>query len=300
MQKPWRARDGGPQADRSRQATDDARAQAGETAPALAQSRGIYREHASSGALAADVKCFWTHHLLEAARVAVVPDGCVDVIWISGGLAVAGPDKVAAFPELAAGETVVGARFRVGSASTWLNTPLDGIAGKTVPLDAFWGRAARTLQAQMAEATDAAARIAILRAALESRLPTVKPPSADIAACVSLLQNDRFSSGEPIRALVQETGTSERTLRRRCREHFGYGAKTLDRILRLQRFLVACRVRPQTTLATLAFDAGYADQAHLSREAKELTSLTAGDIQKQLAYVMRDLRKDRQPAYRER
>ncbi|MCA1405286.1 AraC family transcriptional regulator [Ensifer sp. IC3342] len=268
--------------------------------PGLAQSRGIYREQASSGALAGDVKCFWTHHLPEPARVAVVPDGCVDIIWISGGLAVVGPDKVAAFPQLVAGETVVGARFRVGSAASWLNTPLDGITGKTVPLDAFWGRAARTLETQMAEATHAAARIAILRTTLQSRLPAVKPPSAEIAACVSLLQSHRLSSVEPIHALVQETGTSERTLRRRCREHFGYGAKTLDRILRLQRFLVACRASPQSTLATLALDAGYADQAHLSREARQLTSLTPRDIQKQLAYVMQDFRKSRQPIYQER
>ncbi|MCA1440694.1 AraC family transcriptional regulator [Ensifer sp. IC4062] len=268
--------------------------------PGLAQSRGIYREQASSGALAGDVKCFWTHRLHEPARVAVVPDGCVDIIWIYGGLAVVGPDKVAAFPELVAGETVVGARFRMGSAVSWLHTPLDAITGKTVPLDAFWGRAARALEAQIAEATDAAARIAVLRAALQGRLPMVKPQSAEIAACVALLENDRLSSVEPIRVLVQETGTSERTLRRRCREHFGYGAKTLDRILRLQRFLVACRTSPQSTLATLALEAGYADQAHLSREAKVLTSLSPGDIQRQLAYMMQGSRNFRQPTNPER
>ncbi|MDK1373207.1 MULTISPECIES: helix-turn-helix domain-containing protein [unclassified Sinorhizobium] len=251
--------------------------------PGLAQSRGIYREQASSGALAGDVKCFWTHHLPEPARVAVVPDGCVDIIWISGGLAVVGPDKVAAFPELVAGETVVGVRFRIGSAASWLRTPLDAITGKTVPLEVFWGRAARALETQMADATDPAARIAVLHAALQGRLATVKPLSSEIAACVALLENGR-SAVEPIRTLVQETGTTERTLRRRCHEHFGYGAKTLDRILRLQRFLRACRAWPQNTLATLALDAGYADQAHLSREAKELTSLTPSAIQEQLAY----------------
>ncbi|MBB4188179.1 helix-turn-helix domain-containing protein [Sinorhizobium terangae] len=267
--------------------------------PSLAQSRGIYREQASSGALAGDVKCFWTHHLPEPARVAVVPDGCVDIIWISGGLAVVGPDKVAAFPQLVAGETVVGARFRIGAAASWLRTPLDAITGKTVALDAFWGRVARVLEAQIAEAADAETRIAVLRAALQNRLPTVKPPSPEIAACVSLLENERMNSVEPIRALVEETGTSERTLRRRCREHFGYGAKTLDRILRLQRFLVACRASPQSTLATLALDAGYADQAHLNREAKQLTSLTPGDIQQQLADVMQDFRKSTQPIYQE-
>ncbi|MDK1489673.1 helix-turn-helix domain-containing protein [Sinorhizobium sp. 7-81] len=269
--------------------------------PSLAQSCGIYRERAAVGALADHVKCFWTHHLPDdgSARVAVVPDGCVDIIWISGGLAVVGPDRVAAFPRLA-GETIVGARFRIGSASSWLHTPLDEITGKTVPLDHFWGRPARIMEARMTEATGAAARIAVLSVVLQNRLHTVTPPSAEIAACASLLENDRSDSIEPIRALARETGTSERTLRRRCHEHFGYGAKTLDRILRLQRFLATCRIRPQSTLANLALDAGYADQAHLGREAKELTSLTPSDIQKQLANMMRNFSQQPQHACWER
>ena len=75
----------------------------------------------------------------------------------------------------------------------------------------------------------------------------------------------------------------ERTLRRRCHQHFGYGAKTLDRILRLQRFLSACRREPSVNLGILALDAGYADQAHLSRETKELASLSPAEIRRQLS-----------------
>lgn len=90
-------------------------------------------------------------------------------------------------------------------------------------------------------------------------------------------------SDNPIRLLAQTTGTSERTLRRRCHEHFGYGAKTLDRILRLQRFLATCRSDVEASLSALALDTGYADQAHLTRETRELTSLSPREIRRQLA-----------------
>lgn len=68
---------------------------------------------------------------------------------------------------------------------------------------------------------------------------------------------------------------SPRSLRRFSQSQFGYGAKTLERILRLQRFLRQSRALPQHSLSMLAAEAGYADQAHLSREARELAGLTS-------------------------
>lgn len=252
----------------------------------LAKRCGVYRERAAPALLAAHVECLWSHAILEGPRqpMAVVPDGCADIIWSSRGLVVAGPDRVSAFPTIGPGETVVGLRFRTGIAASWLRTPLCKLTGTVVPLEAFWGAAARELHLRMAEAESVKARTIILAQAAEQRLPAVAAPPADIAACLAQLRQVRpTSSDNPIRLLAQTTGTSERTLRRRCHEHFGYGAKTLDRILRLQRFLSACRSDAQPSLSTLALDAGYADQAHLTREARELTSLSPREIRRQLA-----------------
>ncbi|WP_457583449.1 helix-turn-helix domain-containing protein [Ensifer canadensis] len=251
----------------------------------LAKRCGIYRERSAPASLAGHVECLWSHAMPEGppSPMAVVPDGCVDIIWSSRGLAVAGPDRVAAFPAIGAGETVVGLRFRAGIAASWLRTPLSELTGTIVPLDAFWRTAAGELHARMTEARSATARAAILAHAVEERLPAITAPPADIAGCLAELRQGCSASDNPIRQLAQATGTSERTLRRRCHEHFGYGAKTLDRILRLQRFLAACRRDAAASLSALAFDTGYADQAHLTRETRELTSLSPREIQRQLA-----------------
>jgi AraC-like DNA-binding protein len=66
---------------------------------------------------------------------------------------------------------------------------------------------------------------------------------------------------------------SERTLRRRFEDAFGYGPKTLDRILRFHRFRRLQRQGEGST-ALLAIEAGYADQAHLIRESRRLTGVT--------------------------
>jgi AraC-like DNA-binding protein len=82
--------------------------------------------------------------------------------------------------------------------------------------------------------------------------------------------------------LLQRLGLSERSLRRRCHEAFGYGPKRLDRILRFQRFLDLARRAPGAELAALALAAGYADQAHLSREVRRLSSLSTASVVRQL------------------
>ncbi|PSD48929.1 transcriptional regulator, partial [Stenotrophomonas maltophilia] len=79
-------------------------------------------------------------------------------------------------------------------------------------------------------------------------------------------------------ALAARLSLSPRSLRRFSQSQFGYGTKTLERILRLQRFLRHSRALPQHSLAMLAAEAGYADQAHLSREARELSGMTAREL----------------------
>jgi AraC-like DNA-binding protein len=68
---------------------------------------------------------------------------------------------------------------------------------------------------------------------------------------------------------------SERHLRRRCEVAVGYGPKTLDRVLRFQRFR-RLREHRVASLAQLAFESGYADQAHLTREYRRLAGTTPG------------------------
>jgi methylphosphotriester-DNA--protein-cysteine methyltransferase len=72
--------------------------------------------------------------------------------------------------------------------------------------------------------------------------------------------------------MARDLGVSERQLRRRFHAAVGYGPKTLARILRFRRFVDAID-RGRSDLAALAFDAGYADQAHLTRETRRLAGL---------------------------
>jgi methylphosphotriester-DNA--protein-cysteine methyltransferase len=78
--------------------------------------------------------------------------------------------------------------------------------------------------------------------------------------------------------------------RRHCEKEFGYGAKTLNRIVRIQTFMDPLRAHPSWDLTSSAAAAGYADQAHLTREARRLTGLTPVLIREQLVEERRSRR----------
>jgi len=93
----------------------------------------------------------------------------------------------------------------------------------------------------------------------------------------------RNRSSKGLRQLASRLGLSERTLRRRSLDYFGHAPDRLGAIARLQLFLAAAGREKEKGLAELALAAGYADQAHLTRECRRLTGLTPAALRAQLA-----------------
>ena len=97
-----------------------------ETKTVLANCIGTYSEAAPAAALRPHFRCAWTNLLPDRdfGDVAVIPDGCVDLLWRDGRFFVVGPDVTAARPRLKSGATILGLRFRPGAASRWLGCTL--------------------------------------------------------------------------------------------------------------------------------------------------------------------------------
>lgn len=254
----------------------------GEGTPTLAKRAGLYREAPPVPALAPHLLCRWVHAIPQgpALPVAVVPDGCVDLLWVGGQLVVAGPDVTAHHPLLPPGDPVVAVRFQPGAALRWLGLPMSEIAGRQLDLGEFGRPWARGLADRIGEARTVAERIARLEAELALVAPRIALPAPEMALAFRRLGRGPAEAG--LVALRDRIGISERSLRRRCHEAFGYGPKTLDRILRFQRFLRLAAAGEEVALSGLAAAAGYADQAHLTREVRRLSGLTPAAILGQL------------------
>ncbi|MFF8945092.1 helix-turn-helix domain-containing protein [Streptomyces sp. NPDC014864] len=209
----------------------------------------------------------WTN-VPAAGALPVLPDGCMDLLWSEGRLLVAGPDTRAHDP----GDTParwVGVRFFPGTAPALLGVPAHELRDRRVELADLWPAAVvRRLGGRIDAAPDPAAaleEVALWRAA------EADPPDPLTARIVAALD-----AGRPVAATADELGLGVRQLHRRSRDAFGYGPKTLARVLRLQRVLASARTG--VPLAETALRAGFADQAHLARDVRELAGMPLGRL----------------------
>jgi methylphosphotriester-DNA--protein-cysteine methyltransferase len=226
-----------------------------------------YRELAPPPALRDALECLWVRvSPLEAPPANVLPDGGADIIWHAGGPAlVAGPDTVARVVAVSPGAVIVGARFNPGAGGSALGLPLSELRDARAWLAELRPELGDRLGPEL---TPQAALHQL--AATVARLVAAGPPDPAVRAAARRLAHPRTH----VKTLASDLGLSERQLRRRCHAAVGYGPKTLQRILRFRRFLTGLDVDDaEPDLARLALDAGYADQAHLTRDSTRLAGL---------------------------
>jgi AraC-like DNA-binding protein len=237
----------------------------------------MYRELPAPPPLEPFVECFWRRELLEPLaddRGVVLPDGRVDLVWYAGHEPlIAGPQTRFTPRPLVAPFVAVGARFHPGVLPTLLDVPAHELIDQHVPLAAIDTARAAALRRRLPALADPDEAAPALAAALTGWAADAQPPDPILRAAVRLLD----AAGARVGQVADHVGFSERELHRRFRGTVGYGPKTLQRVLRFQRVLDALE-RNEEPLAQLAASAGYADQAHMAREARQLSGVTPGEL----------------------
>jgi AraC-like DNA-binding protein len=197
-----------------------------------------------------------------------MPDGCLDLIWAGpatgegGEVFVAGPDTRAHLAPVGPSTAYLGIRFAAGSGPAVLGVPAEELRDERVPLDALWpATRARRLGAALADRDIDAVALMLGDGAAEQKTRAVWRS---------------LRAGHRVDATADAVGLSARQLHRRCLTAFGYGPKTLGRILRFDRALALAR--GGTAFAEVAATAGYADQAHLAREVRDLAGVRLGQL----------------------
>lgn len=225
-----------------------------------------YREIAASAAFAGSIECFWSL-TIEAPAPAhrVTPDGCADLLFSQGKLAVVGAMTRYQDYAQSAGERVIGVRFRPAAWASHLGIPADRITDMILPLDDLWGARARALQGELASA-DALEQFAPL---LERALR----PQETTPIRRAIRWMEQHHGCVSIDEVADQTGLSPRQFRRLCLGQTGLSPKFLARVLRFRR--AASLVRASACdAADLALTCGYYDQAHFINEFREFSGRT--------------------------
>jgi AraC-like DNA-binding protein len=231
------------------------------------------RERPPVHALAQHVTCVWVQEVTPDSAPFLhrkAPHGSAELVCTLGSAPrILGPQTGPVIESLAPGTTVVGVRLRAGAAPPVLHLPASETADLDLGADELWGDAALALGEAIAAADSPDGAAGMLERAVAARL--ADGPELDSVATEAV---ERLLPAEhsDLNSLASSLHISERQLRRRFDEAVGLAPKLLHRIVRFQRFLALAWTleRPSEQLARLAADAGYADQAHLTREAQAL------------------------------
>jgi AraC-like DNA-binding protein len=170
-------------------------------------------------------------------------------------------------PDGAAGVAAI--RLQPGASRTLLGFPAQEIAGRFVDLELIFPSAAEVGE-RLAEAGSDAARVEILERWLMVR--ACAAPRRDVAAAVRAILQSAGSAS--IDRLAARAGMSLRQLERHFHNEVGLSPKTFSRIVRLQAALRG--VRQGQPLTDVALSCGFYDQAHMTRDFRELAAMSPG------------------------
>lgn len=162
--------------------------------------------------------------------------------------------------------------FTPPGAYRFFGLPMSALSGHVLALEELLGDDAPRLVEALAAACDWSRRFAVLDTFVRVRLASAPAASPQVLWAWRRL---RASHGRVrIARLADELGWSRKHLARRFEAEIGRPPKTVARILRFERVngLIAGAAAPDW--AALAYDCGYADQAHLIREFRRFAGTT--------------------------
>lgn len=205
----------------------------------------------------------------------LIPDGCMDLLWIDGvGVVLCGPDTHAWSFELPAGTAVVGVRFRPGAAAGVFGVDAGELQDERVGLgDLVGGRVAGTVEQRLADAGDPVERLRVLED-LVRRRAAGDPPDGTVELAALVATDPAYG----VDGLAVATGVSARQLRRRFHRTIGYGPAFFARIARVQRFARGAARSPGLGIAELAVVAGYTDQPHVAKDCRAIVGMTPREL----------------------
>ncbi|MFW7270069.1 AraC family transcriptional regulator [Gluconacetobacter sp. Hr-1-5] len=163
---------------------------------------------------------------------------------------------------------VFGIKFRPAMFRQFDGTPAHKITDRTFPLDLFvWDRGVTGKILTCPSMTEKAYHTV---AALQLAARATDPQAIHIRDLVEDIRHN--SEMRSVSDLIMRSGLTERSLQRLFRDYLGVPPKWVIRRFRLQE-ASECLAKGQGTIASVAAELGYFDQAHFARDFKSVVGL---------------------------
>jgi AraC-like DNA-binding protein len=214
----------------------------------------------------------------------ILPHPSVNVTLEAEGLRVTGIASGVWSRRLSGTERAFGVKFQPGAFRLFTDVPVASISGAgQAALGVLPG--ADALEQELRSAADDDERAAVAGAYVRARGVEPTPTLELVQAAVALLVGD--GGVRRVGDAGQRLGVTQRTLQRLFAEYVGVSPGWVLRRGRLhaaaERVIQLAASGPEESLAAVAAEFGYADQAHFSRDFRRMLGTSPGDWAASLA-----------------
>ena len=248
-----------------------------------------YHEYTPHAVLQDCVKCLWIlekEYTPDDGEETVVPDACIELILNVGApYRHVGSGGERELPQAfligplnqpvtlrARGEVrLVAVRFPAWGLAPLLATSAPARNTVSFDLDESWSDVIRAVETHV-RADDYDAAVAHVEEVLIRRRLTTAFDPRDVRAAANLLQHTKGQVR--VTELADACCLSARQLERRFADVAGVPPKTLARMVRFDAIRTRLMFSPEADLTALAYEFGYADQAHFIRDFCAFTGTT--------------------------
>ena len=237
------------------------------------------------------IKCFWT---LDSPKEAspeiqtIVPDGCMEMIFHYGdlyrqytesGKSIVQP-RCFVIGQLTRpleiepmGVTgIFSVRFHPNGFLPFATIPIKEMENTAVPLTKLFGKDGTEIEGRILNARSTPERIKLIESFLLARTTNAKTVDRIVKSTVDTIMT---ANGQlTIDELSKQTNVNRRQLERKFSSAIGLSPKQLSKTIRLQATLKMLLDKQFTSLTALAYENDYYDQAHFTKDFKELTGFT--------------------------
>jgi AraC-like DNA-binding protein len=242
------------------------------TSPTIPNSFSTYRPR---GPLSRYVSHYWLSLNNDAPVYTALPDGCVDLVlevardygaWIYGSTT--RPTEIAC----SQGAHYLGIRFRPGQSRHFIHAAACEITDARAELDGSMLFPAEMIATRIAAGTLFSQLDEILAATL-----SCSPP--EVSLVDGVIQYVEAHHGDiGIEAIARRFGKSRRQLERTFLQVVGVPLKFFCTLSRLRHAAQLIAQPAERSLTAIASDAGYSDQAHMTRDFRRLAGATPAQL----------------------
>lgn len=208
----------------------------------------------------------------EAYNQLVVPNPCVNVVVEPGKTACFAPGVTTSSHKLQGTGCVFGVKFHPGGFYPFIRKPISAFRGLPIPVNDVLGISGKDLEGAVLGRKEGQAMAEEMERLLVSRLPELDPQAQLMREAVEHIAKDRGLT--KVDMLCAHLDMNKRTVQRLFDQYIGISPKWVIRLYRIQDAAERLDRGTYGELVGLAMDLGYHDQAHFSKDFKNVTGQT--------------------------